>query len=140
MDVANDPRQSQVTSSWLRPVRAVVACGFINCISEVFSMSIARSILLVSLVVSTPLSPLGSLGMSPNEIGRAVTRARDTLSALTLYVAPTCYLTYLETDAVDRASVTGSNLDRLPALKTKWDPDDFFRQNVNILPQPSGRA
>lgn len=104
-------------------------------------MSIARSILLVLSVASTPLSPPASLGMSADETERGVTWARDTFSALTPYVAPTRYLNYLEADAVDPASVAyGSNLDRLGELKTKWDPDNFFRQNVNILPQPSGRA
>jgi hypothetical protein len=30
--------------------------------------------------------------------------------------------------------VYGPNLQRLRELKTKYDPDNFFRQNVNILP------
>ena len=36
----------------------------------------------------------------------------------------------------DPAAVAyGPNLGPLRELKTKWDPDNFFRQNVNILPQ-----
>jgi hypothetical protein len=30
--------------------------------------------------------------------------------------------------------VYGPNLGRLRTLKTKYDPENFFRQNVNILP------
>jgi hypothetical protein len=49
-------------------------------------------------------------------------------------------LNYLEDDAVDAAAAAyGPNLRRLRELKTKWDPDNFFRQNVNILPR-SGEA
>ena len=29
----------------------------------------------------------------------------------------------------------GPNLRRLQELKVKWAPDNFFRQNVNILPR-----
>jgi len=29
----------------------------------------------------------------------------------------------------------GPNLSRLRELKTKWDPDNFFHKNVNILPR-----
>jgi pyrimidine-nucleoside phosphorylase len=39
-------------------------------------------------------------------------------------------------DAVDPAAVAyGANLHRLREIKTQWDPDNVFRQNVNILPK-----
>jgi hypothetical protein len=42
---------------------------------------------------------------------------------------------YLEDETVDPAAVAyGPNLSRLRQLKTKYDPENFFRQNVNILP------
>jgi hypothetical protein len=45
------------------------------------------------------------------------------------------YLNYLEEDAVDPAAVAyGPNLAKLRELKKKYDPDNFFRQNVNIVP------
>jgi FAD/FMN-containing dehydrogenase len=72
---------------------------------------------------------------STGDTERGVAWARDTFSALTPYLAPMRYLNYLENDAVDPAAVAyGPNLQRLRALKTKFDPDNFFRQNVNILP------
>ena len=73
---------------------------------------------------------------SADETVQGVAWARDTFAALTPYLAPTRYLNYLEDDVVDPAAVAyGPNLTRLRELKTKWDPDNFFRQNVNILPQ-----
>ena len=73
---------------------------------------------------------------SADDTERGVAWARDTFSALTPYLAPTRYMNYLEDDAVDPAAVAyGPNLRRLRELKTKWDPDNFFRQNVNILPK-----
>jgi hypothetical protein len=72
---------------------------------------------------------------SADDTERGVAWARDTFSALTPYLAPTRYVNYLENDAVDPAALAyGPNLRRLRELKTKWDPDNFFRQNVNILP------
>ena len=72
---------------------------------------------------------------SADETERGVAWARDTFSALTPYLAPTRYVNYLEDDALDPATVAyGANLGRLRELKAKWDPDNVFRRNVNILP------
>jgi FAD/FMN-containing dehydrogenase len=72
---------------------------------------------------------------SADDTERGIAWARNTFAALTPYLAPMRYVNYLENDAVDPAVVAyGPNLERLRALKTKWDPDNFFRQNVNILP------
>src|SRR6185436_9344400 len=61
--------------------------------------------------------------------------ARETYSALKPYLAPTRYVNYLEDDAVDPALVAyGPNLPRLQELKARYDPGNFFRQNVNIVP------
>jgi len=77
---------------------------------------------------------------SADETERGVAWARDTFAALTPYLASTRYLNYLENDAVDPAAIAyGPNLPRLRELKTTWDPGNFFRQNVNILPR-SGKA
>jgi FAD/FMN-containing dehydrogenase len=77
---------------------------------------------------------------TPGETERGVAWARNTFKALTPHLAPTRYLNYLEEDAADPAAVAyGPHLRRLQALKAKWDPDNFFRHNVNILPR-SGNA
>jgi FAD/FMN-containing dehydrogenase len=69
------------------------------------------------------------------ETERGVAWARDTFVALTPYLAPTRYVNYLEDDASDPAMVAyGPNLARLREIKTKYDPENFFRHNVNILP------
>jgi FAD/FMN-containing dehydrogenase len=82
---------------------------------------------------------IASQWSSAGETERGIAWARDTFSALTPYLAPTRYMNYLEADAVAPADVAyGPNLERLRALKTRFDPDNFFRQNVNILPLLDG--
>jgi FAD/FMN-containing dehydrogenase len=72
---------------------------------------------------------------SAEETERSIAWARNTYAALTPFLASTRYLNYLEDDAVDPATVAyGPNLPRLRHIKTKYDPENFFRQNVNILP------
>jgi hypothetical protein len=44
-------------------------------------------------------------------------------------------LNYLEDDAVNADAVAyGPNLPRLRHIKTKYDPENFFRVNQNIRP------
>jgi glutathione S-transferase len=72
----------------------------------------------------------------PSETERSVAWAKETFSSLTPYLASTRYVNYLEGDAPNAAAVAyGPNLYRLRDLKTKWDPDNFFHRNVNILPR-----
>lgn len=72
---------------------------------------------------------------SASDTERGTAWARDTFSALKPYLAPARYMNYLEADAVNPAAVAyGPNLERLRALKTRFDPDNLFRQNVNIPP------
>ena len=71
-----------------------------------------------------------------NETEQGIAWARETFSSLTPYLAPTRYVNYLEGDAAEAAAIAyGPNLPRLRDLKTKWDPDNFFHKNVNILPR-----
>src|SRR5215203_2258390 len=71
--------------------------------------------------------------MDPGETERHTAWARETFASLTPYLAPTRYVNYLEDEAADPAGVAyGPNLARLRTLKTKYDPENFFRQNVNI--------
>jgi FAD/FMN-containing dehydrogenase len=73
--------------------------------------------------------------MDPRETERHTAWARETFASLTPYLAATRYVNYMEDEAADPAGVVyGPNLGRLRTLKTKYDPENFFRQNVNILP------
>ena len=69
------------------------------------------------------------------ETSQNIRWARDTFGSLTPYLAPIRYVNYLEDDAADPAAVAyGPNLPRLRKIKATYDPANFFRQNVNILP------
>ena len=67
---------------------------------------------------------------------RGIQWAKDTHAALRPFLAPLRYVNYLEGDVEGDAAavVYGPNYERLRALKAKYDPDNFFRQNVNIRP------
>jgi FAD/FMN-containing dehydrogenase len=64
--------------------------------------------------------------------------ARDTYAAMGPFVRSGRYVNYLgddeEGDPV--AAAYGSNYQRLRELKTKYDPENFFRMNQNIPPLP----
>jgi FAD/FMN-containing dehydrogenase len=67
---------------------------------------------------------------------RGIGWARDAFASLTPYFAPARYVNYLEDDAEEAGAVAyGPNLPRLRAIKTKYDPENFFRYNVNIRPR-----
>jgi hypothetical protein len=73
--------------------------------------------------------------MDPADTEQGVAWARETFSSLTPYLAPLRYVNYVEEDARDVAAAAyGPNLPRLRAIKAKYDPDNFFRHNVNIQP------
>ena len=79
---------------------------------------------------------IASQWMAPEETERGIRWARETFATLTPFLAPTRYVNYLEEDAPDPAAVAyGPNLARLRAIKAKYDPENFFKQNVNILPK-----
>jgi FAD/FMN-containing dehydrogenase len=79
---------------------------------------------------------IASQWMDSRETERGIRWARETFASLTPYLATTRYVNYLEDDAPDAAAVAyGPNLLRLRAIKTKYDPENFFRRNVNILPK-----
>jgi hypothetical protein len=79
---------------------------------------------------------IASQWMDPGETERGIKWARETFASLTAYLAPTRYVNYLEDDVTDPAVVVyGPNLPRLREIKRKYDPGNFFRHNVNILPR-----
>lgn len=78
---------------------------------------------------------IASQWIDSRQTDRGIRWARETFASLTPYLAPTRYVNYLEDDAIDAAAVAyGPNLQRLRAIKTKYDPKNFFRHNINILP------
>jgi len=78
---------------------------------------------------------IASQWMDAEETELGIKWARDTFASLTPFLAATRYVNYLEEDAPNAAAVAyGPNLARLRAIKRKYDPENFFRRNVNILP------
>src|SRR4029453_15889893 len=72
----------------------------------------------------------------PQDTERCIAWARDTYDAMRPFMGTTRYLNYLDNDeAGDPAlQVYGPNYARLRELKTKYDPENFFRNNLNIRP------
>ncbi len=63
--------------------------------------------------------------------------ARDYWQALRPYAAHGGYVNFMQEEGEDRVRATyGENYPRLVALKRKFDPENFFRVNWNIKPQP----
>lgn len=64
--------------------------------------------------------------------------AQSSYASLAPFTGPSRYLNYLDRDDVDDgalAAAYGPNVRRLQAIKRKYDPDNVFRQNVNIQPR-----
>jgi FAD/FMN-containing dehydrogenase len=63
--------------------------------------------------------------------------AGDSYAALRRFVGPSRYLNYLDHDDIGEAALAaayGANLRRLQSIKKTYDPQNVFRQNVNIVP------
>ena len=125
-------------------IRAVIA-GFENCPSAMSHIIIehfhgAASRVPVAATACTMRVTgfnviIASQWAGSDETERGIAWARETFASLAPYLRPTRYVNYLEDDASDTATVAyGPNLPRLREIKTKYDPENFFRQNVNILP------
>ena len=76
--------------------------------------------------------------MDPADTGRNTKWCRDTYQALEPYFGAARYVNYLADDEkADPGSPAayGPNYARLRELKSKFDPDNVFRTNVNIAPK-----
>ncbi|HSB80287.1 MAG TPA: BBE domain-containing protein, partial [Candidatus Methylomirabilis sp.] len=61
--------------------------------------------------------------------------ARDFFNATTPFASGGVYVNFLTADEDDRVrSAYGPNYDRLAQVKRKYDPDNLFRMNQNIVP------
>ena len=75
---------------------------------------------------------------NPADTERGTKWCRDTFKALQPYFGTTRYVNYLADDETDNptlAAAYGPNVARLRELKSKFDPDNVFRTNVNIVPK-----
>jgi FAD/FMN-containing dehydrogenase len=60
--------------------------------------------------------------------------------AMQPFMAAGTYVNYLEDEGDPRARAAyGPGYDRLVALKDRYDPTNFFRQNHNIKPTPQAQ-
>ncbi len=63
--------------------------------------------------------------------------AREYWNALHPYSAGGAYVNFMMEEGVDRVRATyGDNYQHLSNIKAKYDPQNFFRMNQNIRPQP----
>jgi FAD/FMN-containing dehydrogenase len=71
----------------------------------------------------------------PAQTDAGITWARETFDALSPYTADRSYTNYLSADDYDRVrQAYGLNYERLVELKRRYDPDNVFRLNHNIVP------
>ena len=64
--------------------------------------------------------------------------ARDAYGSLAQCTGTRRYLNYLDKDEVDPQALDaayGENLERLQSIKAKYDPDNVFHLNVNVMPK-----
>ncbi len=75
----------------------------------------------------------------PAEDETNISLTRENWEALSPFARSAVYVNDLGPDAVERvAEVYGSQkLERLAALKGRWDPDNVFHRNANIAPIPA---
>jgi FAD/FMN-containing dehydrogenase len=75
----------------------------------------------------------------PAEDEQHIALTREAWEALSSFARPAVYVNDLGPDAAERVGeVYGSQkLERLAALKRRWDPDNVFHLNANIAPAPA---
>jgi hypothetical protein len=73
--------------------------------------------------------------LNATEDQRHVAWARERYAAMQPFTREARYMNYLDhDDASQGAAAYGVNYPRLQQIKAKYDPDNFFRQNLNIRP------
>ncbi|MCB1206989.1 MAG: FAD-binding oxidoreductase [Verrucomicrobiae bacterium] len=75
----------------------------------------------------------------PGDDERCIAWAREFHEASAPFASAGAYSNFLPEDELDRAAhVFGGNHARLAAIKTKYDPDNVFRNHLQIRPASSG--
>jgi FAD/FMN-containing dehydrogenase len=76
-----------------------------------------------------------------NEDQRHVAWARESYASMQPFPREARYMNYLDhDDASQAAAAYGANYARLQQIKAKYDPDNFFRQNLNVKPAADAGA
>jgi hypothetical protein len=71
----------------------------------------------------------------PAQTDECIAWARGTFDSIRPFMADRVYVNYLDSDEAERIrSAYGPNYDRLVALKRRYDPQNLFRLNQNIVP------
>ena len=71
----------------------------------------------------------------PSQDAACLAWAREFFQAAAPHAAGGVYINFLNEDEVDRiAEAYGPNYQRLKQIKAKYDPNNLFRANQNILP------
>jgi FAD/FMN-containing dehydrogenase len=75
----------------------------------------------------------------PADDGRCIAWARETWQDLRRFSTGGTYINFqTEDEGEDRLRAAyGDNYERLAEVKAKWDPDNLFRMNKNVAPQPA---
>lgn len=72
---------------------------------------------------------------TPEEDKAGIAWSRDYFNATAKYASAGVYVNFMTADEMDRVkSAYGPNYDRLVQVKKKYDPQNLFRMNQNILP------
>lgn len=76
--------------------------------------------------------------LEPGDDAAGMSWARESYAALEPHGGPSRYVNYLERDDVGDSVLTsayGPNLQRLQKVKAKYDPENVFHLNLNIVPK-----
>jgi FAD binding domain/Berberine and berberine like len=83
---------------------------------------------------------IAAIDPDPAKAGALTAWAREYWEALRPYTLGGAYVNFMMEEGEDRIKATyGSNYERLVAIKSKYDPDNFFRVNQNIKPTSKGK-
>jgi FAD/FMN-containing dehydrogenase len=83
-------------------------------------------------------SVIVGVGMRPEDDARTIDWAREYWRAVHPKSAGGAYVNFMMDEGQERIRATyGANYDRLVAIKTHYDPHNFFRNNQNIWPAVS---
>jgi FAD/FMN-containing dehydrogenase len=76
-----------------------------------------------------------SMWENPDDTGTNIAFTRAIASAMKPYTSGEAYLNFIGDEGAERVEASfGAKWDKLRALKSKWDPDNFFHHNQNIPP------